>query len=788
MTTSRRAYSADQPISGKAQDRFNRWPFAQRIAETIANSRDPSSLVIGLYGPWGDGKTSTLAMMEEALAERSDVVVFRFNPWQFGSPEQLLRGFFDSLADALGRSLKSAKEVIGGILEKYGGILSAASVHVGHLGGGASVDAGKGAMALGKSLSSVELQELRVRLESILTESGKRVVILVDDIDRLDRSEIHAIFKLIKLSASFEHTSYVLAFDDEMVAASLGEKYGSGDVAAGRAFLEKIIQVPLHLPPADSMELRQVSFEEINAVLEQSQISLTREQIERFAVTFQSAIQDHISTPRQAKRLANAISFALPILKGEANPIDVMLVESIRVVFPKLYALVRDNPALFLTSRDYGETENQRQEKLNTVIDSALSELDLADRAVLRKRLVEVLFPRASRVGYGSEFDTIWSREQRVCSEEYFARYFSYSVPPGDVGDLEVQSLVDELRAGSLKPDQISARLGEFARRRAMPRFLDKLRRQEDTFDQEAARRIIVGLAPNGGLFPKEEGPWMFRTSFMQGAILIRKLLKRLTANQREALAIEVVKAAEPLPFAFECHRWMRVLKGEAEGDRIMSPESEATVGRALVARIRETAVKSPPIYEIFDRDAPALLWMWKEFGPEGEMEACLRKRLLESPHEIGQFLGTFVGRNWGMESGTSRRSEFTRNAYDRVVDLIGPAFIVERIREQYGEEILSEGQESPDEEVTSEEELKHQDARTFIRIHDYVQKENQRVVVGEQPPESAAVTEGPSEGNTSPRASGAQLESEKNRSGQAGGGGRRIVGGKKQGRRKKSE
>src|SRR5688500_440525 len=58
-------YSADQPIRSKEEDRFNRWPFAYRIAETLAARSEPTSLVIGIYAPWGDGKTSTRRMMED---------------------------------------------------------------------------------------------------------------------------------------------------------------------------------------------------------------------------------------------------------------------------------------------------------------------------------------------------------------------------------------------------------------------------------------------------------------------------------------------------------------------------------------------------------------------------------------------------------------------------------------------------------------------------------------------------------------------------------------------------
>src|SRR5919106_1453264 len=102
-------YSADQPIRSKEEDRFNRWPFAQRIAETLAARSDPSSLVIGIYAPWGDGKTSTLLMMEDALRPHAHVAVVRFNPWHFDSENQLLRGFFATLAEALGRSLPTRK-------------------------------------------------------------------------------------------------------------------------------------------------------------------------------------------------------------------------------------------------------------------------------------------------------------------------------------------------------------------------------------------------------------------------------------------------------------------------------------------------------------------------------------------------------------------------------------------------------------------------------------------------------------------------------------------------------
>src|SRR5660397_103043 len=56
-------YSSDQPIHSRDQDRFNRWPFADRISQTIARRTDFASLVVGIYGIWGDGKSSVLYLL-----------------------------------------------------------------------------------------------------------------------------------------------------------------------------------------------------------------------------------------------------------------------------------------------------------------------------------------------------------------------------------------------------------------------------------------------------------------------------------------------------------------------------------------------------------------------------------------------------------------------------------------------------------------------------------------------------------------------------------------------------
>src|SRR5262249_16045435 len=153
--------------------------------------------------------------------------------------------------------------------------------------------------------------------------------------------------KLIKLSASFHNTAYVLAFDDEMVAASLGERYGAGDVAAGRNFIEKIIQVPLHLPDAEPAAFRQLPFEGPSEAISTNSVALSEDQAEAFVRHFGEGILPAIRTPRQVKRYVNAIRFAVPLLKGEVHVVDQLLLEALRSVYPDLYLSMRANQDTF---------------------------------------------------------------------------------------------------------------------------------------------------------------------------------------------------------------------------------------------------------------------------------------------------------------------------------------------------------------------------------------------------------------------------------------------------------
>jgi hypothetical protein len=675
-------YSSDAPLTSKDQDRFGRWPFAVRIAETLANRADPSSLVVGLYGPWGDGKTSALQMMQEALKSQPRVVVVSFNPWHYGSEQQLLKGFFATLASALGKSLATWSEKMGDVLNKYGSILSVASVSVAQV---VDINPGSAVAGVGAALSAVELDELKGRVESILREQKTRIVVLIDDIDRLDRSEIHAIFRLVKLSASFQYTSYVLAFDDEMVAAALGERYGGGGAGEGRKFLEKIVQVPLHLPPADEIELRQLTFQGVDAALTVAGVELSQERSEAFARHFVDGIEPHLRTPRQAKLYCNALTFALPLLKGEVDVTDLMLIEAIRVFFPRLYGAIRDNPDLFLLS-SRGQELDQRRNRTRQLISESLQGSGLQEHECeqIRTRLLEPMFPRIGDMGYGSEWDAKWSQKKLIRARDYFQRYFSYAIPPGDVGDVELEAFLAEIS----NADVVKRMFLSWHSRRAVPRLISKLRQKDGSIPPRMARPLAIAIAANAQCIPREDGPMSFGGTAAQAAILISNSVKSLPPGEERVSTMQAVFLADtPVEFKSECWRWARHSKDDQESARVFSPDEEKQLEVALVEQI-EALAKKGPLYEQVSQGVPSLLWIWAHVRGAEAVANAIRDWLYRSHEDPSRFLASYLGKAWGMESGLSRLADFRRESYDSIATCIDPREIYDRLRGIYGPQL----------------------------------------------------------------------------------------------------
>ena len=88
----------DNPISTKEKDLLHRYPLASRIATIINRFNGDESLVIGIEGEWGSGKTSFINLILNDLKSTNSLII-KFNPWNFSDQNELIKDFFNSIID-----------------------------------------------------------------------------------------------------------------------------------------------------------------------------------------------------------------------------------------------------------------------------------------------------------------------------------------------------------------------------------------------------------------------------------------------------------------------------------------------------------------------------------------------------------------------------------------------------------------------------------------------------------------------------------------------------------------
>src|SRR5690606_26568145 len=254
------ASTADNPIQTPLHDRIGRAPPAASFAKRVLSLDARQGLVVGVLGPWGSGKTTSVNLAR-AHFESSSVPVLEFNPWMFSGAEPLAQCFFSELSAQL--KLKPGLAEVGKSLEEYGDIFSNLTwLPV----VGSWIERGQD---LAKLVGGVLQRKKegaagqRAKVDKALRELSRPVIVILDDIDRLNTAEIRDIFRLVRLTANFPNIIYVLAFDRKRVEDALSEQG-----IPGRAYLEKILQVGFDLPAVPTHVLNQQIFDCLNAELD----------------------------------------------------------------------------------------------------------------------------------------------------------------------------------------------------------------------------------------------------------------------------------------------------------------------------------------------------------------------------------------------------------------------------------------------------------------------------------------------------------------------------------------
>ncbi|MDO8184686.1 P-loop NTPase fold protein [Conexibacter sp. JD483] len=411
---------SDAAIRGKKQDRFRRGPIAARIAAEARVASAEGGNVIAICGAWGSGKTSIANMAMEELRGDPTCVPISFNPWTFFGADDLILRFFIELGGVLGRRDQRFKRVAERVAA-YAGALSSAAKFVPLVG-----SPGEAALSIVQQMAEATargdtptLDDQRERLIEALTEFDGRIVVFLDDIDRLSDDDIRAVVRLVKVVGDLPRISYILSFDKERVEQVLGSPETDPARARerGRAYMEKIVQSEHSVPLARRGEMWDFVLDELEAACVEYSGPQTAE---HEWSTIMVLLIKRIGTPREAKRVANAVAAGVYLHGSEIALADIILLEALRVLEPDVHAQLPFLADLFSEGIRKGDAEGERR----------LEELLAASTYVGTSRdLLGQLFPAiALDLGTGRDMSLTERRERRVSDGDVFSKYIHASL------------------------------------------------------------------------------------------------------------------------------------------------------------------------------------------------------------------------------------------------------------------------------------------------------------------------------------------------------------------------
>ena len=241
------------------------------------------SLTVGVIAPWGRGKSSFINLLRKRL-ERDGGIIIPFNPRGSKSISSIPEDFFDTFAKELSR------HYLG-----FGLLLARYTKHIGLL------NQYTWTRPLGSLLTLLLPGKEQEAVNRTLRELGKRVYVLLDDLDRLSGEEILEVLKLIDRNASFSNTIFIVAYDKAYVNNVLKKHLDHG---LAHSFIDKYISWEIPLPEPDKGTLELLMRRELRMRVKGG-YTMIYEAIQRGWKEVGSTVVESLNSVRDLKRYLN---------------------------------------------------------------------------------------------------------------------------------------------------------------------------------------------------------------------------------------------------------------------------------------------------------------------------------------------------------------------------------------------------------------------------------------------------------------------------------------------------
>lgn len=445
----------DKPIEKKEKDLFDRSSVAKQLNTIIKNYKEEDSIAFGIIGDWGSGKTSFINMALEDFKNDENFIIVKFNPWNISTRKQLISDFFTILAKEIRNApfpklkIENFKKIYSHIkikflsrapngLEELSLLFKISSYVIADPVISAAMSKTSSIINDFNKLLSIEkkgLDEIKNEINTALSNIDTKIIIVIDDLDRLVDTDIQEIFQLVRSIADFKNTIYILSYDEEIVSKALDKVQKD----KGGKYIERIVQVPIKLPKISQENLRDVFVKKLEAIHIKYETLDKNEFIQEIK---DNNFADAFKNIRDMERFLNTFKIEVNAINQELHLYDFAVITLLKVFEPRFYDYIYENYENFF-SIILTTGEKNKAETLKNIIDAQMNKITKLNKQEVLE-LIKTIFPKIKELYDNRQLEfSNHTKKKRIAAVEYFHCYFVLNFPNNEFSKELLEKIVN---------------------------------------------------------------------------------------------------------------------------------------------------------------------------------------------------------------------------------------------------------------------------------------------------------------------------------------------------------
>ena len=521
-------------------DLLNRKSIINQLYNTIINCEPATNFTIGLNGKWGSGKTTVIKNVLRIIEENDlldNYVIVNFNPWKYDDEKVILKSFLNEILDSIHYSVdEDAKETL--IQDVSSVIFDSKVVNLGNL--------------LNKELKILNAEpEISSVVNNYLFNNNKKMLIIIDNLDRIDAEKAIFLIKCIDSIIKFRRTINVLLYDEEILNEILNQKFNNG-----KKYMNKLVQLKIDVPEVDAYTLNHIKEKIANNLLVNGRpfIDFINKEIYEF---------DNI---RELKRYVNSIISSNIYNESTLDNEDDSNLRYIKSVCPQLYYEIWQNKTYFITyDRRYDyDVYTLDYEKLNNDTKNFYNELFKNKEYKKYISILTKMFPSIENYSknykpFGEHIDETTYNESiikcKICNARYFDLYFTREENDFVRLNRDVEHLIESIN-NKEEFEQVFIDMVKTYNNDELKVFAEILNINLFKISDNKALKTIICLYKSENLF-KKRILFFELDSYQRFCIVIADLLSKITEQEFNRFKSTVNKDYKSLHFIYEIKCWV---------------------------------------------------------------------------------------------------------------------------------------------------------------------------------------------------------------------------------------